>query len=99
MAESIEGELVSEEEWSDLRHHLDLSPRQAQIVREILHAKSDKQIARELHIALPTVRTHMGRLFRKFDLNDRTELLLHVFMSLREHWKSSERSLAKGAVA
>ena len=99
MAESIEGELVSEEEWINLRHHLDLSPRQAQIVREILHAKSDKQIARELHIALPTVRTHMGRLFRKFDLNDRTELLLHVFMYLREHWKSNDRSLRREAVA
>ena len=99
MAESVQGELVSEEEWSNLRHHLDLSPRQAQIVREILHAKSDKQIARELHIALPTVRTHMGRLFRKFDLNDGTELLLHVFMYLREHWKSNDRSLRREAVA
>ena len=85
MTESIQGELISEEEWSDLQHHLDLSPRQAEIVREILHAKSDKQIARELDIALPTVRTHLGRLFQKYDLNDRVELILHVFAALREH--------------
>jgi len=98
MAVAPNTELISEQEWTQLQHHLGLSPRQAQIVREILHAKSDKQIARELDIALPTVRTHMGRLFRKFDLNDRTELVVHVFMSLREHWKRNNRSLSKGAV-
>jgi len=80
-------ELISEQEWSQLQHYLDLSPRQAEIVRQILHGKSDKQIARELDIALPTVRTHLGRLFQKYDLNDRVELVLHVFMSLREHFK------------
>ncbi|MBN2130826.1 MAG: helix-turn-helix transcriptional regulator [Sedimentisphaerales bacterium] len=83
MAGHMQCDLISEQEWNQLRQHLDLSPRQAQIVREILRAKSDKQIARDLGIALPTLRTHMGRLFRKFDLNDRTELVLHVLMSLR----------------
>ena len=84
MGESMQGELVSEEEWSDVQHYLDLSPRQGQIVREILHAKSDKQIARELDISLPTVRTHLGRLLHKYELNDRVELILYVFRTLRE---------------
>ena len=84
MGENMQGELVSEEEWSDVQNHLDLSPRQGQIVREILHAKSDKQIARELDISLPTVRTHLGRLFHKYELNDRVELILYVFRTLRE---------------
>jgi len=99
MAGAADTELISEQEWTLLQHHLGLSPRQAQIVREIMHAKSDKQIARDLDIALPTVRTHMGRLFRKFDLNDRTELVVHIFMSLREYSRRSNRSLSKGAVA
>jgi len=78
-------EWISEQEWSQLQHYLDLSPRQAEIVMQILHGKSDKQIARALDIALPTVRTHLGRLFQKHDLNDRVELILHVFAALREH--------------
>jgi DNA-binding CsgD family transcriptional regulator len=96
MAIEADTELISEQEWTKLQVHLGLSPRQGQIVKEILHAKSDKQIARELDIALPTVRTHMGRLFRKFDLNDRTELIVHVFVSLRKHWRKDGQSLAEG---
>jgi len=99
MAVTANTELISEQEWTQLQHRLGLSPRQAQIVREILHAKSDKQIARDLDIALPTVRTHVGRLFRKFDLNDRTELVVHILMSLREYSNRSNRSLSKEALA
>ena len=76
-------ELFSEQEWTLLTEDLNLSPRQAEIVNCVFRAKSDKQIARELDISVATVRTHMGRLFEKFDLNDRVELLVHVFMSLR----------------
>jgi NarL family two-component system response regulator LiaR len=84
MGESMQVELVSEEEWNCLQYHLDLSPRQGQIVREILHAKSDKQIARDLDIALPTVRTHLARLFHRYELNDRVELIVYVLRILRE---------------
>jgi DNA-binding CsgD family transcriptional regulator len=84
MGESTQVEWVSEEQWSELQYHLELSPRQSQIVREIMQAKSDKQIARDLDIALPTVRTHLGRLFHKYELNDRVELILYVLRTLRK---------------
>lgn len=87
MAVTTQTELVSEQEWSLLKEDLGLSSRQAEIVYGILHAKSDKQIASELDISLPTVRTHMARLFQRFDLNDRVELLLHVLVALREYWQ------------
>lgn len=89
MAVTTHTELVSEQEWALLRKDLGLSPRQSEIVNRILHAKSDKQIARDLDISLPTVRTHMARLFQKFDLNDRVELLVYVFTSLRQYWQRS----------
>lgn len=78
-------DLVSDQEWLSLRETLGLSPQQAEVVKHILRGKSDKQIARALGISVPTVRTHMGRLFRKLDLNDRVELILHVFTRTREH--------------
>ena len=78
-------ELFSEQEWIQLKEDLGLAPRQAEIAKHIMHGKSDKQIAHELGISLPTVRTHMTRLFRKLDLNDRVELILHVFTCMRQH--------------
>lgn len=86
--------LFSDEEWALLQEDLGLSPRQAEIVSRLLQGMSDKQIAWELDISLPTVRTHMGRLFRKFDLNDRIELILHVFARLREYWCKGDGPLS-----
>lgn len=77
-------ELVSEEEWTLLKENLSLSSRQADIVRQILYAKSDREIARELDISVPTVRTYMTRMFQKFAVKDRVGLLVHVFTSLRQ---------------
>jgi DNA-binding CsgD family transcriptional regulator len=83
-------ELVSDQEWTLLQENLALSPRQAEIVYRILHARSDRQIACELDISVATVRTHLARLFQKFDVNDRVELLVYVLRSLRECWHKGE---------
>ena len=45
--------------------------------------ESDKRIAMDLQMAIPTVRTHMTRLFRKLRANDRADLMLHVFRQFR----------------
>jgi ATP/maltotriose-dependent transcriptional regulator MalT len=76
-------DLFSDGEWTRTCHELELSLRQAQIVKLVLQGSSDKQIAQELGIALATVRTHMRRLFSKFNLSDRLELTLLVLASLR----------------
>ena len=83
MTVATHASLVSEQEWSRLRNDLRLPPRQAEIARHIMCGESDKQIARAMGISITTVRTHVSRLFRKLDLNDRTELVLHVFAWLR----------------
>ena len=84
MAVTLRWPLISPEEWGRLTRSLDLSPRQADIVKHLLHGESDKQIARALNISVPTVRTHMGRLFQKFGTNDRVELILYIFGCLRQ---------------
>ncbi len=76
--------LVSEQEWVSVKEELGLSPRQAQIIRCLLQAKGDKQIAGEIGISVPTVRTYLDRLFHKLDVNDRVELLLNVFACVRK---------------
>ena len=77
------GELVTEQEWISVRETLGLSPRQAQVVKALLRAKGDKQIARDIGISVPTVRTHLDRLFQKLDVEDRMELVVHVFGCIR----------------
>ncbi|MHC4172641.1 MAG: response regulator transcription factor [Planctomycetota bacterium] len=72
-------EIFSESEWMELVQELSLSPRQAQVVKCLLLGHSDKQIALDLQMAVPTVRTHLSRLFSRFDVGDRTELVLYVF--------------------
>ena len=88
MTVSTETELLSEQEWRQLREDLALPARQAEIVKHLMHGKSDKQIAHELGISLATVRTHLSRLFRRFDSSDRMELILYVFACLRKQWQA-----------
>lgn len=64
--------------WDNLIEDMQLSPRQTQIMQGIFRGQADKQIAAELAIAVPTVRTHLSRLFMKFDVQDRVGLVLHV---------------------
>ena len=77
------GELVTEQEWTSVRESLGLSPRQAQVVEGLLQAKGDKQIAQDIGISVPTVRTYLDRLFQKLDVDDRVELVVHVFGRIR----------------
>ena len=85
MAVTTQKSFLSDQEWVQVSQTLGLSPRQAEIVRHLLLGESDKQIAKELRISIPTVRTHLGRLFQKFELNDRVELILHIFGQVREN--------------
>jgi DNA-binding NarL/FixJ family response regulator len=81
---TAELKVFTEEEWLELQRHLSLSRRQAQIVEQLLCGRSDKQIARELDVSVPTVRTHLGRLFARLGAADRCELILRVFSCWRE---------------
>jgi DNA-binding NarL/FixJ family response regulator len=75
--------LFSNEEWDILFKELALSSRQKEIMRLLFDGSSDKQIANHLQIAVPTVRTHLERLFTKFHAQDRTELVVEVLRKFR----------------
>jgi len=83
MAVTAHFQLFSKDEWAAIENDLALAPRQADILKAICQGMSDKQIAWELGIAVPTVRMHVRRLRRKLDAADRVELVLRVFMVLR----------------
>ncbi|MCG3136229.1 MAG: hypothetical protein HJJLKODD_00055 [Phycisphaerae bacterium] len=63
---------------------LDLSVRQAEIIERLVYTASTYHIARELSIAVPTVRAHIRNIFLKCNVNSRSELLSILILRLLE---------------
>ena len=80
--------VFTEDEWLSLYKRLGVPGRQRQVIRQLFNGDSDRQIAEHIGIALPTVRSHLGRMYTRFDVQDRTELVLHV---VRVHLQSTAR--------
>lgn len=57
----------------------DFTRREEDIVVLIRDGKSNKEIARDLSIGLPTVKTHLIHIFQKTGVNNRTALLNAVY--------------------
>ncbi|WP_442807469.1 helix-turn-helix transcriptional regulator [Trinickia soli] len=56
-----------------------LTHREQQVARLVRNGLSNKQIARDLALAQPTVKTHLLRMFRKLGVSSRTELVGVLF--------------------
>ena len=52
-----------------------LTPREIEVLELLMHGYSNQEISDRLHIAMPTVRTHLRNLYRKTGISNRTELL------------------------
>ena len=55
-----------------------LTPREVTLVQLVTAGLNNKQLARELDIALPTVKTHLLNVFRKLAISSRTELVARI---------------------
>jgi DNA-binding NarL/FixJ family response regulator len=54
----------------------ELTAREKQIAIAVSEGKSNRQIAQQMAISEPTVKTHLTRIFKKLDLKDRLSLAL-----------------------
>ena len=73
---------ISANRWNAVRRTLHLTPRELQIVQELFAGLSEERIARDLNISPFTVHTHLGRLYRKLEVDSARRLLLRVFREL-----------------
>ena len=87
MEVATDAKVFSGGEWLQLRDNLALPPRQAAVVEQLFLGHSDKQIAYELNMSVATVRTHMRRLFSRFQVEDRCELVVEVFAYFKWHYQ------------
>lgn len=82
------------ETWSDLQAELtgrtwaltvrtalslhEATPRECEVVWQLLQGKSTCEIAAALDMAEQTLKNHMGHLYEKFGVHDRLQLALRV---------------------
>ncbi|EJM06875.1 response regulator containing a CheY-like receiver domain and an HTH DNA-binding domain [Pseudomonas sp. GM102] len=59
---------------------ISLTPKERQIALLLRQGASNKQLARELEVGLPTIKTHLINLFRKTGVSSRTELVGTLFL-------------------
>lgn len=57
-----------------------LTYREEQIARLVRDGRSNKEIARNLALGQPTVKTHLMRMYRKLGVSNRTELVGALFL-------------------
>ena len=50
-----------------------LTPREVEVLSHIAEGKSNREIARELHLSLSTVKTHLEHIFFKLKVSDRAQ--------------------------
>jgi DNA-binding CsgD family transcriptional regulator len=54
------------------------SKKELEIIERLLRGKSNKQIAEEMGISINTVRVHINNIYKKCDVNNRTEFLFKI---------------------
>lgn len=64
--------------WAATVERLGLSPQQARIIERIVGGMNDKQIALDLNIGVPTVRTYLTRAFERVGVRGRMPLAMRV---------------------
>ncbi len=57
----------------------ELTPREADIFRLVLEGLSTREIAEQLELSQQSVKIYLGRLFRKFEVKNRSQLILSAF--------------------
>jgi hypothetical protein len=85
-------EIFSESEWMELAKELSLSQRQAQVVQCLLLGHSDKQIALDLQMSVPTVHPIFSDrkpylCYAQHRESLRKALQLSLFRETPEHWR------------
>ena len=69
----------------DLEHpYSTLTQQERRIVYHLASGMKNEQIAEELHISIYTVRTHIANIYKKFEVNNKVDLLMHLQPMLRE---------------
>lgn len=78
---ALEVERLIEESVKDRIQELQklLTKREAELLRLVLEGLSTREIADRMCLSEPTVKLHLGNIFKKFDVTNRSQLILMTF--------------------
>lgn len=69
-------DIMLEEDQQPAKPQFDLSPRELEVLEQLVKGLSNKVIARNLSIEETTVKLHLRSLFKKLNVNNRTEAVI-----------------------
>ena len=83
LADRADGRLSFEDELAaqDVSHpsaHTDLTPREREVLEALARGMSNEEIATELVISEKTVKTHLGSIFGKLQVDGRAQAMLYA---------------------
>lgn len=64
------------EKTNEDKVHLDLTPRELEILKRVGRGHTNKEIASDLYLSIGTVKNHLTQILHKLDLRDRTQLAI-----------------------
>jgi DNA-binding NarL/FixJ family response regulator len=70
--------------WRQIIRQMQLPPQHEKIVASVLQDMSDQQIADDMGLAVPTVRTYLGRIYKRAAVRSRMQLVLRIMAMLQE---------------
>ncbi|MCA9213228.1 MAG: helix-turn-helix transcriptional regulator [Planctomycetales bacterium] len=65
--------------FKKITRELELSAQQTKVVSYVLRGLTDKEIAERMSLKLPTIRSHLGRIFERGKVDNRLKLVLKIF--------------------
>ncbi len=77
---------ASDAAYRNFAERFGLSPRESEVMRLLLDGRSYKEIMSDLSLAMPTVKTHVGSIYRKTGCNNKMQFSL-LFSSSSSHTK------------
>ncbi|MGW2327702.1 response regulator transcription factor [Streptomyces sp. NPDC001700] len=79
LIEQVTGDGAQEDRAAAARARLALlGERERDVARAVGRGRSNAEIGRELHLALPTVKAHVSKILTRLDLNNRVQIALLV---------------------
>ncbi len=81
---------LSKLEWMSVVNTLSLTVQQERIVALLMQSKRDKDIAQALKLAVPTVRSHLERIYQRAGVEDRVELIHRVYALALAAWAGGD---------
>ncbi len=88
--------IFSNKEWDELLGDLNLSSRALELIRGIFDDQTEEGIAYDLRISVHTVHSYIIRVYQRFGVSSREQLLVYIFGQYLERHRSPESKRSAG---